>query len=345
MINNLTELDVNKYKNTLYFIFGNIQREVYFLNLFLVNMTTASNNINHLLNTIPDYIQKVQCDTNRLTAPFKCAVKSCSNKFEKFDKRTCLPFKFHKFPVNKKLRKLWKLKCGLQKYEHVKGFMVCSDHFNLDDYIRNYKEEFKNPMFKRKLSSNAIPKLKLGPNQNEDFDVSDADYDTDMEIPQPTVKSINSKNMVPAQVQTQTNQHDMKELFVGALDLNEVKREVDLNKELEETNRKLEAEIKHCENKINGINKLIRTTRVKAIRLRKKNRAEDDILRNTFSNAQINLLLGKKAIWTNDDLATAFTIRHMGSKKCYLYMKNVLKFPLPSLSCVQKWAATQAQNM
>ncbi|XP_056640229.1 uncharacterized protein LOC130447437 [Diorhabda sublineata] len=299
-------------------------------------MATVSHEINDLLNTIPDYIQKVKCDTNKFTAPFKCAVKSCPNKFEKFDENSFSLYKFHKFPVNKKLRKLWKLKCGLQKYDHVKGLMVCSVHFNLDDYIRNYKEEFNNPNFKRQLSSSAVPKLKLGPNQYKNFDISDSDYDTDMDNYQDIAQSTNSKNQVLESDIVLKN---------GPLDLNEVRREVDLNKELEETSRGLENELKSCENKLNAINKSIRTARVKAIHLKKRNRAEDDILRNIFSNAQINLLLGKKAVWSNDDLATAFTIRHMGSKKCYLYMKNVLKIPLPSLSCVQKWAATQAQSM
>lgn len=66
-----------------------------------------------------------------------------------------------------------------------------------------------------------------------------------------------------------------------------------------------------------------------------------NVVRKVFSDAQINLLLGKKkVIWSDDDLAKAFTLRHIGSKECYLYLKNQLNMPLPALACVQKWAAS-----
>lgn len=67
-----------------------------------------------------------------------------------------------------------------------------------------------------------------------------------------------------------------------------------------------------------------------------------NLLSKVFSNAQINVLSGEdKVTWTDDDMAMAFSLRQLSSKECYLYLKNILNIPLPSLSCVQRWAASK----
>lgn len=67
-----------------------------------------------------------------------------------------------------------------------------------------------------------------------------------------------------------------------------------------------------------------------------------NLLSKVFSDAQINVLMGQsKVVWGDDDLAMAFSLRHLCSKECYLYLKEVLNIPLPALSCVQKWAASK----
>ncbi|KAJ8985743.1 hypothetical protein NQ317_014396 [Molorchus minor] len=58
-------------------------------------------------------------------------------------------------------------------------------------------------------------------------------------------------------------------------------------------------------------------------------------LEKVFTPAQIQLLMGKKVFWSDDDLARAFTLRHMGGKELYLYLRNTVNLPLPSLSCIQ----------
>lgn len=70
-------------------------------------------------------------------------------------------------------------------------------------------------------------------------------------------------------------------------------------------------------------------------------KSKEAVLRSLFSEAQISLLKGnkEKVYWSDDDLAQAFTLRHMGGKELYLYLKNTLNYPLPALSCVQAWAA------
>lgn len=63
-------------------------------------------------------------------------------------------------------------------------------------------------------------------------------------------------------------------------------------------------------------------------------------LNTTFSKAQVELLCGKKkkVFWSNDDIAKAFTLRYLG-KRSYTFLRSNLKFPLPHLSTLQKWAS------
>ncbi|KAJ8962037.1 hypothetical protein NQ314_005819 [Rhamnusium bicolor] len=184
--------------------------------------------VQEILVSVPDYMQKVQCDTNIRTSPFKCAVSSCQNVFLCFEERAKYPYKFHNFPHNYELCNIWKEKCGLPENADISKLKVCSDHFLLDDYIRNYKEEFLNPNFKRKLQLKAIPQRNL------------------------SVNNVNGGN---------AHNDDI-------LCFSEVKEAVD----------------------------------------------ENEMLRQKYDSL-IDLLLGKKkkVFWTDDDLAKAFTLRHIGS--------------------------------
>lgn len=66
-----------------------------------------------------------------------------------------------------------------------------------------------------------------------------------------------------------------------------------------------------------------------------------NLLMKVFSNAQVGILMRhNKVVWSDDDLAMAFTLRQMSSKDFYLHLKETLNIPLPALSCVQKWAAS-----
>lgn len=69
---------------------------------------------------------------------------------------------------------------------------------------------------------------------------------------------------------------------------------------------------------------------------------QGNLLTQVFSESQINVLLNKeKVYWSHDDMAMAFTLRQMANRETYLYLKKMLNVPLPSLSSVQKWAASK----
>lgn len=58
----------------------------------------------------------------------KCIVPKCDSKY---DDST-----YHRFPKNKKLKKLWKRKCHLTKCKTVHFDLICGKHFLPSDYVK-----------------------------------------------------------------------------------------------------------------------------------------------------------------------------------------------------------------
>ncbi|KAJ8950694.1 hypothetical protein NQ318_012774 [Aromia moschata] len=202
------------------------------------------------------------------------------------------------------------LKCWMGRMIFFTGlglFMICL----WSEKPKGVRPEF-NPNFKRKLHADAIP----------------------------------SRNLHKAETSTPSCSWANNEV----LNPTEVKEAVEENKTLKRkydslTRRKLE-----LEHKIARSSKRI-TSKTRALascheELRKKSSKDQNLktkinfVSKVFSDAQIKLLLGKKVFWSEDDLAKAFSLRHMGGKQCYLYLKNAMNMPLPALACVQKWAAS-----
>lgn len=127
-------------------------------------------------------------------------------------------------------------------------------------------------------------------------------------------------------------------------------KEAKLNLDLREKYKKLREELQELEIRIN-CDKCEEKKRKKDLlrkkiegakkKLREKGIDSKCLLNKVFSEAQIKYLMGKKVVWGEDDMAMAFTLRHMSNKDCYLYLKRVLNIPLPALSAVQKWAASK----
>lgn len=128
----------------------------------------------------------------------------------------------------------------------------------------------------------------------------------------------------------------MKEI----LDQNDVKKTVDMNESLQKKYRDLLENVRQLKQKSQKLQKNTVLFKRK-LHQHQNNVVEIDEIQKVFSPSQINLLLGRKKVyWSDDDLARAFTLRHIGGKNCYLYLKNTLNMPLPALSCVQRWASS-----
>ncbi|XP_050499959.1 uncharacterized protein LOC126880212 [Diabrotica virgifera virgifera] len=90
------------------------------------------------------------------------------------------------------------------------------------------------------------------------------------------------------------------------------------------------------------------TTRTRIVELNKRIKEKDidsekNILKrlgHMFSKNEIEIILKKKtrACWTTEEISKAFTIRYF-SRRCYLYLRNTLKYPLPGISTLQNRAA------
>ncbi|KAG5897061.1 hypothetical protein JTB14_025877 [Gonioctena quinquepunctata] len=280
--------------------------------------------VDEILVSVPDYIQKVQCDTDKGTSPFKCAVKSCPNTFFSFKECHKYPFKFHNFPKDYVLHEVWKKRCGWSKKANITGLKVCSDHFELDDYIRNYKEEFINPNFKRKLKSIAVPRKKI---RISESDVKEELLESEEEI-LPELPCVAPDECLQIEIEEQL---DIKEVVLAVDHHNKLKKTVSQSQQEE---RLLTRELHACEKEIRAIENKLGL-------LKEGDDLIHKVFANTFSDAQMKILLGEeKVYWSDDDMAKAFVLRQIGTKQCYLYMKNTLNFPLPALSAVQKWAAS-----
>lgn len=118
----------------------------------------------------------------------------------------------------------------------------------------------------------------------------------------------------------------------------EIKSKID---QLDQTVNSLNGKIDVCNTRIKRRKRVTNSIKQKLKKLTVGvNR--NNLLSKVFSNAQINVLSGEdKVIWSDDDLAMAFSLRQLSSKECYMYLKNTLNIPLPSLSCVQRWAASK----
>ncbi|GJQ74526.1 hypothetical protein Trydic_g21391 [Trypoxylus dichotomus] len=131
-----------------------------------------------------------------------------------------------------------------------------------------------------------------------------------------------------------------------------VKEHIDAKEFLESKISKLKQQQLQLMEALNVRNKNIKVKKKKYLALKNKVdrlrcttsgvHREKNLLSTVFSDAQIRVLIGKeRVVWSEDDLAMAFSLRHMSSRECYLYLKRFLNFPLPALSCVQRWAASK----
>lgn len=63
------------------------------------------------------------------------------------------------------------------------------------------------------------------------------------------------------------------------------------------------------------------------------------LLNGVLTNNQLDVILGrkKKPHWTTEEIALAFAIRYL-SKRCYLFLREEIHFPLPCISTLSSYA-------
>lgn len=117
-----------------------------------------------------------------------------------------------------------------------------------------------------------------------------------------------------------------------------LKSEIDaLRDTLNETREKYRV----VDNDYNAMQKKYCSLQVSALSMQQ----QKSLLAKVFSESQIKILSGKKKIyWSNDDMAMAYTIRHLSNKRCYAYLTKNLNIPLPALSSIKRWATIKKHD-
>lgn len=94
---------------------------------------------------------------------------------------------------------------------------------------------------------------------------------------------------------------------------------------------------KHC---VLTLNKNVNTLSKKFGECVLQTQCLKESLNTVFSATQLQLITKrkKKVVWGTEDISRAFTLRYF-SKRCYIYLRNTLKYPLPHVSTLVKWAS------
>ncbi|KAF0302346.1 Transposable element P transposase [Amphibalanus amphitrite] len=95
--------------------------------------------------------------------PKICAIGLCPNLQGKKSE-----ISFHKFPKDKRLKSLWKQKCSRKdSYLNPDTAVVCSEHFNPEDFQNSFRAQFMPGKFNKVLKKDAVPSLKLPANYSQ----------------------------------------------------------------------------------------------------------------------------------------------------------------------------------
>ncbi|KAB0804485.1 hypothetical protein PPYR_01455 [Photinus pyralis] len=277
----------------------------------------------------------------------RCTVATCKNSLEK-SKKEGKDIKYHRFPKDVVTAKIWAQKCRRDGQWNIRSCHICSEHFTDEDYERDLKGEMLGSPLKRKLKSTAVPTKQLpslpqcsitNPRYeraerrrnkqiveellNDANSVVDS-IDVDKQVSQSTTENVshNNKEAQYEDLLSKCNQllqekSEMQKLLsVKEQLLTEALNNIKLlEKRLLKTNNALEGEQSfrlNIEKALNGF----------------------------LSKSQLDLVLGKKKkiVWRSDDISKAFAIRYF-SKRCYTYLRETLKYPLPGISSLQRWAS------
>ncbi|XP_063241746.1 uncharacterized protein LOC134541925 isoform X2 [Bacillus rossius redtenbacheri] len=92
----------------------------------------------------------------------RCAVGICSNSLQKTKiNPDTAHIKYHRFPKDKHLRKLWVHRCKRNVNFNPSAAKVCSVHFKDDDFERDLQNELLGLAQKKVLKKDAVPSLHM----------------------------------------------------------------------------------------------------------------------------------------------------------------------------------------
>ncbi|XP_039300398.1 uncharacterized protein LOC120355776 [Nilaparvata lugens] len=256
-----------------------------------------------------------------------CAIAGCSNHS---DKAKLLNISFHKFPKQDDLYKQWVHSCRRKDDFNGKTAVICSQHFVSDDFERDLKSELLKLPKKNILKKAAIPTVKIPSLPSFKIKKTESERSCRLigrenrKIVQTLLDDFNnnadnvdivSNEDIVSYVDSVSNVdivNNEDNVDADVIDIANYKALLIENKKLKEINVMLEDEVERANNSILILeNKLKNYERI-------------------FSNCQQQMISkGKCTNWSSDDVAKAVTIRCI-SKKGLDYIREILKYPLPS---------------
>ncbi|KAJ8946971.1 hypothetical protein NQ318_015909 [Aromia moschata] len=263
-------------------------------------------------------------------AKLECAVPTCKSQFKVKSRQKVAGqtyVSFHKLPVNRQHAKQWVQKCRIPNPSP--DDKICSLHFRGSDFV------VKPNSIRRRLRSKAMPSLNLPSRSKPPKYTLDSTEETsnceDEGEDQMTYENLNQKFLKLSKEHADLSEQNRKKSDTI------VKQAMRL-KYLEERLLQLATKNGVSEKKISFDSDLEAVKRELEVRNSEFRRLSNN-LSNLLSKTQLEILTRQKTRvrWSSEDMARAFPIYYF-SKKCYLYLKYNLKFPLPSVEILEQWA-------
>lgn len=246
--------------------------------------------------------------------PYYCAVASCTNNNNN-NSNVNKKISFHRFPKGKTLRKAWVHACKRSVNFLVDSARVCGDHFEDSDYERDLKAELCNFKTKKRLKSFVVPHLKLTTSKSVDnFSNSERNFRREKRENRRIVEQLlisQEEDFQDAPIDNE-NAPPMPAIAYNSNKSEEFNALWKENLCLRQKNDKLLKEL----------------TNVKAENNDLKNKLA--AFQTLFSKNQQNVInKGRCSNWSTEDISKAITLKCI-SKKAIKYVRDSLKFPLPS---------------
>lgn len=255
-----------------------------------------------------------------------CAVATCKNNYKNSKARGIT---LHRFPKELNVQRAWVHLCKRKDSFNVQKAVLCSEHFDSNDYERDLQAELLNISSKKRLKKTAIPHLNI-PQSSEKCATSllnETDRKNRFEIrkrKQDISDLLNDsveKNILIENVVNETSE-------LG-LSSNQYEHEVTL---LTNENKNLKLTILVLEEQITALKEEIALLKSLSV----QDKAYLNVYENIFTRGQVTYLKSGKCLnWDSEDIAKAVTLRSL-SKKAFHYTTRVLNYPLPSERTIQR---------
>lgn len=264
--------------------------------------------------------------------PSSCAVATCQNNGRTSKERGII---LHTFPKDIIRQRRWVHLCRREDKIVPKNSVVCSEHFNEDDYERDLKAELLKITPKRILKSTAEPHLKLPWSTENKCAVGRVDRLTRKHNKQLVDELLVIEGAIHETSQNILQQsYDQQNANLIADNILDGKQEEELEtmSNFLKENQLLKLEVISLKSENSLLKQKLAALENKITQLEERSEKFETI----FTTCQKQLLVTGKCIkWSPDDIAKAVTLRAL-SRKSYDYIKYNLRYPFPSECTIKR---------